>query len=250
MDNQMSVKQSLSHGQYGRQLLEALHTLVRNMRELPNEYRDSNAIFFDWQQLMHAGARAHEPVLMYLMAEYCRLTPLYDIVLVNEPVAFDPGPENAEKLYLDAAEKGCDLARLWLAYCYEEGRGGLRKEPGLSEGLLSKVIGPVDCLFPQELSFLYDELEKLYDIAEEALFLWEDYTDPDFTSLNDRSILLYSEMVLLGLRDVPLHGSKRAMDCYNPEYDWDSSYDEVNERSSMEKADWEAWCRQKGFLAC
>ncbi|MBR1586273.1 MAG: hypothetical protein IJ662_12080 [Clostridia bacterium] len=246
----MSVSPSLKNGPYGRQLIEALQLLIRNMQELPDAYASYHEVFSDWQKQLYAGWKAKEPTLMYLTAEYCRLTPdfgpVFDLEAEDVPQA---GPEEAEKIYLAAAEQGCDLARLWLAYCYEEGRCGLRKEPQLSMQFQTAVTHPVDRLFPHELSFLYEELEQLYDVAEHALYLWDAYQNPDFSSINDRSMLLYSYMILLGLRDVPRHERRSALDVYNPAIEWRSPYDSLNAQNSREKQSWEAWCAERGFLA-
>lgn len=181
-------------------------------------------------------------MVSYLAAEYCRHSPEYDVVFDN---TLTGGPTSAEKIYLDAAKQGCDLAHLWLAYCYEEGRCGLVKKPEFFASHLSQVSNQRDGLFSMDdLAFLYDALDTLYDLTEQALYLWDQYRDPCFSTLNDRSALLYGYMVMLGLRNVPRHERKSPLDVYNPRIEWNPAYDELNAKNSQEKADWEAWCKQ------
>ena len=228
----MSGHPSLSEGRCGQRLLQALQKLARDMRELPDEYPDYHEVFSDWQKWLYAGWKAGEPMTAYLAAEYCRLSPDYDLVFDSQDDSLTGGPASAERLYLDAARQGSSLARLWLAYCYEEGRGGLNKKPEAAAGLLLPLSGPVDSLFPRELSFLYDELNELYSLAERALYLFDQYRDPCFSTLNDRSALLYGYMVLLGLRNVPRHERKNALDVYNPNIEWNPAYDALNEKTA------------------
>ena len=246
----MSVRHPSMKGQpCGARLIEALRLLTRDMRELPDEYDPYHDVFFDWQRQLYAGWKAKEPLPMYLLAEYCRLTPDAEPVLALDAEDVPPsGLDAAEQIYLDAAEQGCDLARLWLAYCYEEGRCGFRKEPKLSLRLQAEGCRPVDGLFPDELAFLYEELEDLYRDAEQALYLWDADQNPGFAALNERGMLFYGFLVLLGLPDVPRHERKSPLEVYNPAIEWKSPYDSLNRQSSRQKRDWDAWCREKGLL--
>lgn len=212
--------------------------------------------FYRWEASLWAGWRDGEPMATYLAAEYCRLAGEIESVSLSEywPEALADGPNCAERLYLEAAERGCDLARLWLAYCYEEGRWGFAKRPEAAARLLPEVSGPLETVEVPGLSFLYEALEELYDAAERALYEWTDHggepqPDPDFPHLNERSMLLYKTMVALGLRDAPRHVPKGPLDYYSVEHDWDPSYDKLNALSTLQKDDWARWCRQKGFLA-
>ena len=241
----------LVEGSKGRALLWALKKLPGEMCTISEkEYH-----FFDkWVGLLWECWQAGEPAISYLAAEYCRNVPSWDYLSTEWPDEIECGPHSAERLYQGAVEAGSGLAKLWLAYCYEEGRCGLERRPDEASRLMESVSGTVDSLFMPELYFLYAELGNLYGEVEKAFYECLDHggepqPDPGYYELNDRSIELYSDMVFLGLRNVPRHERTSPSDYYSlSSSEWSRELDAVNFQKSREKNKWEEWCLQHGYI--
>lgn len=84
-----------------------------NVRWMPGEHPADKLI-----KALFMGCLDSDPGIMYLSAEYLRITPAE---FCRWPVYINDRADYILSLYEEAADKGSKLAAAWLAYCYDMG---------------------------------------------------------------------------------------------------------------------------------
>ncbi len=231
--------------------------------------------FRDCLRLLACGAEVGEPAMLYLAAEYARHARwgCGGLARLDDAGAFE-GKDPTE-LYLAAAQRGSLQAKLWCAFCMEDGRNGMPKDPLLVRDYLKDIrelqTGS-DQTCPIPLSF--GELEVLrsrHDYLIDSAFFGNDLEEnhimdrccyepdrlsaelwnPSFHATCHRACWITDLAMDLGL--------SIALDMWYPCDSYVSreevypnvrTYDELDmaqRELRAEKDEWLAWCRSRGL---
>ena len=227
---------------------------------------------------LRRGVEAEEPAMLYLAAQCARRIGhrRRESMRADGMDVFEE--REAPDLYMAAARAGSPQSLLWCAFCMEEGRYGMRKDPSASREFLEAVRrtqaedaqrSPVPLWFG-ELDVMRERFEHLEneilfgdDLEEDRLweqcgddqdkYFWE-YWNPSWHTTTIRQCHIIDFALDLGaplVNDLRLFGypetdSHPRRECYK----YDRGNDGLKEAKAalrVERDEWTTWCRSKGI---